>query len=676
MTTATPQNKQPNFHCIHCNTEFHRKSGGRNTCTEKCRKAHDRAAVAEAKAAAKTKAQTASQLERWCKSAKGLYHIRKCRDARTVEIMQGHTTESLLANDELHNRFYKCYGWNPDEKKSAFHICHVQSHKGRDGSLGLLDARQLFIGGAAHNQAHSDKPVPADAGMSIPAHKLDRKWNLAAGATDEAIAKKIRSLLGKEFDAYLLAGSIKLSTHYATAQRVFNRQQKNTAVNKLDRTWTKPELEALDFEVLEAMDAYQAGKDVADKFKPEVYTRALLCVYAEELERFGQVLPAGRHRDNCLFMLPLVRVLGIYLAQTESAAKWANVPDWPDSSYFHLPHRRFLKVCGTEWQPVQYNSGLFWGKSPCSVMAYDFAYMQETILQGAFDALQGLAINKARYEDNILKRLHLNTLVADVPAPDQWSWEVNGSSWDQYISGLYASYEPVWQALLDLDLCTADQIEEARIAVLWSLQAAIEKARHQCRNDPSLRRWHHGKLHKRWGWKGYPEWLEYPAVIAEMLPPSKALPCDEVEPYFPLAALHLVQHVPAAQQKLPQYDVTPIVTGKPDHQLTIGGGSEGQLTMSTKVISELTGKRHADVLRDVRNILEELEIASEQFCSHVKTAMPTGGLRSDLVYNLPRREVDILLTGYSIPLRAKVIDRWRELEAQVAKPVAPALIKN
>lgn len=26
-------------------------------------------------------------------------------------------------------------------------------------------------------------------------------------------------------------------------------------------------------------------------------------------------------------------------------------------------------------------------------------------------------------------------------------------------------------------------------------------------------------------------------------------------------------------------------------------------------------------------------------------------------------------TGYSVPLRAKVIDRWRELEAQVAKPV-------
>lgn len=34
--------------------------------------------------------------------------------------------------------------------------------------------------------------------------------------------------------------------------------------------------------------------------------------------------------------------------------------------------------------------------------------------------------------------------------------------------------------------------------------------------------------------------------------------------------------------------------------------------------------------------------------------------------------MEILLTGYSVPLRAKVIDRWRELEAQVAQQ-APAL---
>jgi hypothetical protein len=42
------------------------------------------------------------------------------------------------------------------------------------------------------------------------------------------------------------------------------------------------------------------------------------------------------------------------------------------------------------------------------------------------------------------------------------------------------------------------------------------------------------------------------------------------------------------------------------------------------------------------------------------------------VFNLPRRKVEFQLTGYSIPLRAKVTDRLRELEAQAAA-AAPKL---
>lgn len=88
-------------------------------------------------------------------------------------------------------------------------------------------------------------------------------------------------------------------------------------------------------------------------------------------------------------------------------------------------------------------------------------------------------------------------------------------------------------------------------------------------------------------------------------------------------------------------------------------------TMSSLLIAEITGKNHADVMRDIRNTLEQAEIGESKFAS---TYTDTQN-KSRPYYTLPRRECDLVISGYSVKYRIAIIDRWHELEAR-PQPVA------
>lgn len=82
------------------------------------------------------------------------------------------------------------------------------------------------------------------------------------------------------------------------------------------------------------------------------------------------------------------------------------------------------------------------------------------------------------------------------------------------------------------------------------------------------------------------------------------------------------------------------------------------LTMSSREIAELTGKEHKNVLADVRKMLEDLGQTSAAFSADAPDAYG----RPQVVFNLPKRETLILVSGYSVELRARIIDRWQALE--------------
>ena len=91
-----------------------------------------------------------------------------------------------------------------------------------------------------------------------------------------------------------------------------------------------------------------------------------------------------------------------------------------------------------------------------------------------------------------------------------------------------------------------------------------------------------------------------------------------------------------------------------------------EVNMDSREIAELTGKNHADVCRDIRNQLNQMQIGESIYASSYKSKQ-----NKDIkCYSLDYEMTMILISGYSIPLRAKIIKRWTELENK-NKPALP-----
>lgn len=96
---------------------------------------------------------------------------------------------------------------------------------------------------------------------------------------------------------------------------------------------------------------------------------------------------------------------------------------------------------------------------------------------------------------------------------------------------------------------------------------------------------------------------------------------------------------------------------------------EEKLTMSSIEIAELTGKQHKNVLTDIRLMLVNLGFRSADFSADVLDSYG----RKQPSFNLPKRETYILVSGYDVNMRARIVDRWQELEKGQQEDVSAIL---
>lgn len=95
--------------------------------------------------------------------------------------------------------------------------------------------------------------------------------------------------------------------------------------------------------------------------------------------------------------------------------------------------------------------------------------------------------------------------------------------------------------------------------------------------------------------------------------------------------------------------------------------TDNVVTMSSREIADLTGKRHADVMRDIRAMLSELEIGESKFAFTYTDSQN----KDRPEFRLDRDLTETLLLGYSAKARMAVIKRMREMEQALAEPRVP-----
>ena len=93
--------------------------------------------------------------------------------------------------------------------------------------------------------------------------------------------------------------------------------------------------------------------------------------------------------------------------------------------------------------------------------------------------------------------------------------------------------------------------------------------------------------------------------------------------------------------------------------------------MSSLEIAQRTGKRHDNVLADIKKMLGELY--PEGGALKFQGSYLSEQNKPQPCFNLPKRECIILASGYSANLRASIIDRWQELEDAEAQRQQAAL---
>lgn len=209
--------------CGHCDKEFYGRAN-KQYCSDKC--------ATSARVTRHRKKKTDSQVRKYVKKADrflqtgfALWVFKEIKRAGTVQILEGHTAETLHELHRLKRQCSKYSGYSDGKPSGSYHMSHVWPVKALKGKLGLLHPQNIVIATKEFNLRHGAKqPSRLNVGFYLSTAALLEKHKLREHETAEQVFKKVEKLLGHEWKSFIATLTIKQT----------QEQQLRAKLNKLE----------------------------------------------------------------------------------------------------------------------------------------------------------------------------------------------------------------------------------------------------------------------------------------------------------------------------------------------------------------------------------------------------------------------------------------------------------
>ena len=208
---AVTQKTDNRITCKHCGKQKRVKSSKAVYCGDACKNAarYARANGLEAKREVKGK-----------NSAFMFWMAKECRRAGTLQILEGHTVESL-------GQLYGVYKFNSRANTRGghtekFHLCHLSPVAG-EKTIGKLTAANLVVAQASANQSWGNKDM--NVGECISKDALEYKYAVESDAPLAALSARIITYIGRAVFAEFVKISKVKSAEFVELQHWFEENE-------------------------------------------------------------------------------------------------------------------------------------------------------------------------------------------------------------------------------------------------------------------------------------------------------------------------------------------------------------------------------------------------------------------------------------------------------------------